>query len=69
MSGSSTHRARTYDGFDPVYRVIGDGAVDLFWSFNQLPCIASAVAGGAIYAAFAAAHPDRIAGTEHFAAA
>jgi pimeloyl-ACP methyl ester carboxylesterase len=120
---SKTRYVRTADGVDLAYRVMGDGPVDLFWSFNQLndveaisehppildffdglagfarlivhdrrgmgrsggdrgdletdvadllrlldgvaatrPYLASAVAGGAIYVAFAAKHPDRVAG-------
>ncbi|MDP8904023.1 MAG: alpha/beta hydrolase [Chloroflexota bacterium] len=120
---SETRYARTPDGVDLAYRTVGDGPVDLFWSFNQLndvefisehrpileyfdgladfarvivhdrrgmgrsggergdletdvadvvrlfdavgakrPYLASAVAGGAIYVACAATHPDRVAG-------
>ena len=33
---SETRYARTPDGVDLAYRVVGDGPVDLFWSFNQL---------------------------------
>lgn len=124
MRGLSEVRyARTLDGVELAYRVVGDGPVDLFWSFNQLndveiisehrpileflngladfarvivhdrrgmgrssgdrgdletdvadllslldavgatrPYLASAVAGGAIYVAFAAKYPDRVAG-------
>lgn len=120
---SETRYVRTADGADLAYRVVGDGPVDLFWSFNQLndveaisehppiteffdrlaafarvivhdrrgmgrssgdrgdletdvadllslldgvaasrPYLASAVAGGAVYVAFAARHPGRVAG-------
>jgi len=118
-----TRYARTDDGVDLAYRVIGDGPPDLLWSFSQLsdveaifeyapiaefledlasfsrviihdrrgmgrsggrpgdletdlgdlvvlldaigaerPYLAGAVLGGAIYAAFAARHPDRCSG-------
>ncbi|MFP5326782.1 MAG: alpha/beta fold hydrolase [Acidimicrobiia bacterium] len=120
---SETRYVRAAGGVDLAYRVMGDGPVDLFWSFNQLndveaisehppileyfdalaefarvivhdrrgmgrsggerrdlatdvddvlalldgvaagvPYLASAVAGGAVYVAFAAKHPDRVAG-------
>jgi pimeloyl-ACP methyl ester carboxylesterase len=120
---SKTRYVRTADGVDLASRAVGDGPVDLFWSFNQLndveaiaehppileffdrlagftrvivhdrrgmgrssgdrgdletdvadvlslldgvaaprPYLASAVAGGAIYVALAAKHPDRVAG-------
>ncbi|MCV0403582.1 MAG: alpha/beta hydrolase [Chloroflexi bacterium] len=120
---SETRRVPATDGVDLAYRVIGDGPVDLIWSFNQLndveviaehppileyldalagfarvvvydrrgmgrsggergdlatdiddllalldhvgaghPYLASAVTGGAIFVAFAAAHPERVAG-------
>jgi pimeloyl-ACP methyl ester carboxylesterase len=120
---SETRYERTSEGVDLAYRVVGDGPVDLFWSFNQLSDVeaisdhppileffdrladfarvivhdrrgmgrsggergdletdvadvrtlldtvraerrylASTVAGGAIYAAVAAKHPDRVAG-------
>lgn len=120
---SETRFARTADGVELAYRVVGDGPIDFFWSFNQLndveaigehppileffdrlaefarvvvhdrrgmgrsggergdletdvsdllslldaagaarPYLASAVVGGAIDVAFAAKHPDRVAG-------
>jgi pimeloyl-ACP methyl ester carboxylesterase len=120
---TETRHVRTADNVDLAYRIIGDGPVDLIWSFNQLndveviaehppilqfldamsgfarvvvydrrgmgrsggergdlatdvedllalldhvkaarPYLASAVVGGAIFVAFAATHPDRVAG-------
>lgn len=120
---TETRYVRTADGAELAYRMVGNGPVDLIWSFNQLndveaisehppileyfdaladfarvivydrrgmgrsggdrgdlatdvddllvlldgveatrPYLASAVAGGAIFVAFAAAHPDRVAG-------
>jgi pimeloyl-ACP methyl ester carboxylesterase len=120
---SETRYVESADGVALAYRVMGDGPVDLVWSFNQLndveaitehapileyfdalaefarvivydrrgmgrsggprgdlqadiadllalldgvtagrPYLASAVAGGAVFVAFAAAHPNRVAG-------
>jgi len=120
---SEIRHVRTPDGADLAYRVVGDGPLDLVWSFNRLndveaisqhppileffdrladfarvivydrrgmgrsggdrgdletdvadvevlldgvraarPILASAVAGGAVFVAFAAKHPDRVAG-------
>jgi pimeloyl-ACP methyl ester carboxylesterase len=120
---SETRYVAAADGVELAYRTVGDGPVDLFWSFNQLndveaitehqpileyfdgladcarvivhdrrgmgrsggergdldsdvadilslldavgakrPYLASAVAGGAVYVAFAAKHPERVAG-------
>jgi pimeloyl-ACP methyl ester carboxylesterase len=120
---SETRYVAAADGVELAYRTVGDGPVDLFWSFNQLndveaisrhppileyfdaladfarvivhdrrgmgrsggergdlatdvadilslleaegatrPYLASAVAGGAVYVAFAALHPERAAG-------
>jgi pimeloyl-ACP methyl ester carboxylesterase len=123
MRIGETRYARTDDGVELAYRLVGDGPVDLLWSFNQLgdveaiwdfapirafleelgaisrlivhdrrgmgrssrqradletevadlltllddleterPYLVGALTGGAAYAAFAAAHPDRVAG-------
>lgn len=121
--------AKTDDGVELAYRIVGDGAVDLLWSFNQLgdvetiweyapirgfleelattsrlivhdrrgmgrssgergdldmevadlltlldavgserPYLVGVLTGGAAYAAFAAAHPDRAAGVVWYGA-
>jgi pimeloyl-ACP methyl ester carboxylesterase len=120
---SETRYVAAVDGVELAYRTMGDGPVDLFWSFNHLndveaisghgpileyfdgladfarvivhdrrgmgrsggergnlesdvadvlslcdgvgagrPYLASAVGGGAVYVAFAARHPERVAG-------
>lgn len=124
-----TRYAKTEDDVELAYRILGDGPIDLLWSFNQLgdvdaiwdfppirafleelastsrlivhdrrgmgrssgargdldtevadllalldalesrrPYLAGAITGGAAYAAFAAAHPDRVAGVVWYGA-
>lgn len=126
---SETRYATTADGVEIAYRIVGDGPVDLLWSFNQLgdveaiwdyapirtfleelaatsrlivhdrrgmgrssgqrgdletevadllalldalqvhrAYLVGVLTGGAAYAAFAAAHPDRVAGVVWYGA-